>query len=271
MRDGAASDAPGSLKRAAPSSDGNAGDNAIKLKKHESAAGNGLGVGPDRKKREVVIEGFQKKSGLNKSIAEGLEAGMFKAACPNGEPLAEGSESFKAYKNQYKRLCTHLRQNKSLAQRLTSGDVPAEHAASMADDELMAEKHRNERDQLKQESLQEALGPVAEDSAHWTPSSDYTCPDCESTQCLYIQWFKGSHSYDDNNMEPVICVRCVDCKRLWKEDEVEGGRLAAGSFEGNAQQVMSTSAAASAKSGAPAIWGESQARKAPTWLLPASG
>lgn len=271
MRVAAASDAPGRLKRSAPSGDGTTGENATKLKKHEGAAGDGLGVGPDRKKREVVIEGFKKKSGLNKGIAEGLEAGIFKVACPNGEPLADGSESFKAYKNQYKRLCTHLRQNSSLGQRLASGDVSAEHAASMADDELMAERQRNERDQLKQESMHDALGAVAEESGHWTPSSDYTCPDCESTQCLYIQWFKGSHSYDDNNMEPVITVRCNICKRLWKEDEVEGGRLAAGTFEGPAQPVISTSAAASAKSEAPAIWGETQARKVPTWLLPASG
>ncbi|CAK9009038.1 unnamed protein product [Durusdinium trenchii] len=54
---------------------------------------------------------------------------------------------------------------------------------------------------------------------------------------VYIQSFKGFHSHDDNNQEPVITIRCTSCKHLWKEDEVEGGRMAAGSFEDGVVQA----------------------------------
>ena len=30
--------------------------------------------------------------------------------------------------------------------------------------------------------------------------------------------------------EPTITIRCLTCKHLWKEDEEEGGRLAAGAL-----------------------------------------
>ena len=53
---------------------------------------------------------------------------------------------------------------------------------------------------------------------------------CDSSQCVYIQMFKGINGDNDNNQEPVITIRCVSCKFLWKEDEMEGGRSAAGSF-----------------------------------------
>lgn len=231
-----------------------------------------------------MVQGFEKK-GCQKRVAEALERGVLHVACPNGEPLAEGSESYKVYKNQYKRLCTHLRRNGGLARRLASGELAPERAAAMADDALMCEEQRSELAQFRQESLHEALAVTAEDSAHWTPSENYTCPRCECSRCVYIQTFKGSHGYDDNNQELVMTIRCTDCKYLWKEDEVEGGRNAAGTFvlvEPTAAAPQAASAGSSADAGpsaeqpprsraeAPTIWGEAEGRRPPTWLLPAS-
>ncbi|CAE7639629.1 TFIIS [Symbiodinium sp. CCMP2592] len=212
-------------------------------------------------KRQVVIQGFDKKVGLGKRIAEELEQGMLRAACPAGEPLVEGSENYKAYKFQYKRLCTHLRRNAALSDRLRSGDLLPQSMASMSDEALMADDQKTERQQFRQESLQEAMGITAEDSAHWTPSDQFTCPRCENTKCVYIQSFKGYHSHDDNNQEPVITIRCTSCKFLWKEDEVEGGRMAAGSFVQSFEEDTRTAA--------PSIWAEDDKLKE-SWLLPAS-
>ncbi|CAJ1349547.1 unnamed protein product [Effrenium voratum] len=211
-------------------------------------------------KRKVVIQGFDKKSGLGQSLAEALERGMLKVACPKGESL--NGEQYKAYKYQYKRLCTHLRRNGSLAEKLRSGELDPEQVASLQDEALMAESQKSELQQFRQESLQEALGITAEDSAHWTPSDQFACPRCECNKCVYIQSFKGFHSHDDNNQEPVITIRCTSCKHLWKEDEVEGGRMAAGSFE-DCNGVVKTE-----RSEAPAIWGGED--RAEPWLLPAS-
>lgn len=235
-----------------------------------SAIGVKRGTGPsdDRKKRNVVISGFEKKGGFTKRVAEELELGILKVACPRGEPLVEGSESFKAYKYQYKRLCTHFRQNGSLAKKLACGELPAERVAAMDDEALMADTQRSEREQFRQEGLQEALGLVAEDSAHWTPTDNYTCPKCDHVRCIYIQTFKGSHSYDDNNQEPAITIRCTDCKYLWKEDEQEGGRLATGSFLINDRAIEDVSKKKDAE--APSLWHEEKGRREPTWLLPAS-
>ncbi|CAE7226874.1 TFIIS [Symbiodinium natans] len=217
-------------------------------------------AGNDDSKRQVVIQGFDKKVGLGKRIAEELELGMLQVACPAGEPLAEGSENYKAYKFQYKRLCTHLRRNAALPERLRTGALPPQAMAAMADEALMAEDQKSEMQQFRQESLQEALGITAEDSAHWTPSDQFTCPRCEESKCVYIQSFKGYHSHDDNNQEPVITIRCTSCKHLWKEDEVEGGRMAAGSFVQGVEEEIRTEA--------PAIWGQDDPKE--SWLLPAS-
>ncbi|CAK9008874.1 unnamed protein product [Durusdinium trenchii] len=218
----------------------------------------------DDQRRQAVVQGFDKKSGLGKRLAEGLERGMLKVACPRGEALTEGSEQYKAYKFQYKRLCTHLRRNNILSEKLKSGELDAEELASMGDEALMAESQRNELQQFRQESLQEALGITAEDSAHWTPSDNFACPRCDCDKCVYIQSFKGFHSHDDNNQEPVITIRCTSCKHLWKEDEVEGGRMAAGSFEDGVVQADPKPE----RSEAPSIWGDET--PAEPWLLPAS-
>jgi len=177
-----------------------------------------------------VVDGFEKKAGVKRPIAEALERGLHGVACPGGEPLSDGSSAFKAYKTQYKRLCTHLRQNASLAKRLASGELAGERLAAMGDEDLMATEWRSELMQFRQESLQEALGVAAEDSGHWTPSENYACPRCEGEKCIYLQSFKGSHQYDDNNQEPVITIRCTGCMHVWKEDDQEGGRLASGSL-----------------------------------------
>lgn len=224
----------------------------------------------DEAKREVVVRSFQ-KAGLGKRIAEELEKGVLKVACPRGEPLSEGSDSYKAYKNQFKRICTHLRQNDTLARRLASGELPASGIALMDDEALMAEKHRNELEQLRQDNLQEALGISADDTAHWTHSDNYDCPRCESNRCVYIQSFKGFHSQDDNNQEPVITIRCTVCRHLWKEDEEGGGRLAAGSFVHEEPAKGPTSSCPSdsgRKPEAPAIWAGVEGREALNWLLP---
>jgi len=230
----------------------------------------------DSRIRGVVVEGFLKKSGLDKRIAEGLERGVVKVVCPQGEPLSEGSEAYKAYKNQYKRLCTHLRRNGALARRLAGGELKAEQVAGLSDEALMADAQRSEREQFRHEGLQEALGIIAEDTAHWTPSDNFNCPTCESARCIYISTFRGSHGYDDNNQEPAITIRCTECKHLWKEDEVEGGRLAAGSFkiDGQAASNVDTTERNKAVGSKdpvekPAIWHEDADRRPPTWLLPA--
>jgi len=215
----------------------------------------------DEGKRKVVRQGFEKKAGLDQHIAELLEVGIHRVACPNGELLVEGSDCYKEYKTQYKRLSTHLRQNASLAKRLKGGDLVAEQLASMGDQDLMADTQKNEISQFQQEGLKEALGISMEDTAHWTPSSFYSCPisECGSSDCLYIQTFKGGHGYDDNNIEPAITVRCRACKHLWKEDEVDGGRLAAGSDDSKvAGELLATSAEQ------PELWTQSGPRKAET-------
>jgi len=235
----------------------------------------------DDSKRLVVVQGFEKKSGLGKRVSEELERGVLEVACPNGERLAEGSENFKAYKSQYKRLCTHLRQNANLVKRLASGELAAKRVAAMGDEALMAESQRSELEQIRQENLHDALGITAEDSAHWTPSDNYTCPRCGSVECIYIQTIKGSHSYDDNNQEPTITIRCTACKHLWKEDEVEIGGNAAGSFaieepktlpkpaDGVAGSATGGAVPAKAPTETPSLWHETERQRAPTWLLPA--
>ncbi|CAE8637183.1 unnamed protein product [Polarella glacialis] len=229
----------------------------------------------DANKREVVVSGFQKKAGLGKRVAEELELGVFKIACPAGEPLADKSDNYKTYKYQYKRICTHLGRNSSLVQRLVDGQLPAENLPAMDDEALMADVQKNELQQFRQEGLHEALGITAEDSAHWTPSSNYTCPRCENTKCVYITVVKGFHSHDDNNQEPVITIRCTECKHLWKEDEVEGGRVCAGGFvQEVASKVADNRLSASVASGTearsrPAIWDQARSRD-PNWMLPST-
>lgn len=218
----------------------------------------------DRSKRDVVVQGFERKAGLGKQTAEALERGLLRVACPLGGGLTK--ESCKEYTRQYKRLCTHLRQNPSLGKRLESGELQAESVAGLHDDELMPESHKKEREQFRQENLHEALGEAAEDSAHWTPSESFSCPRCKSDKCLYIQWNNGAHSYDDNNKEPALTLRCMDCKNLWREDEVEGGgRAAAGAFDA-AADVAVLSSAVPPEEKRPALWD----RSGETWLLPAS-
>jgi len=253
--------------------------------------GGGAATAADAKKREVVVLGFEKK-GLKRRAAEELERGIFQLCCPAGEALDEGGERFKAYKIQYKRFCTHLRRNSAIADRLAHGKVSGGALAAMDDEALMADAQRHEREQFRQEALREALGASAEDSAHWTPSDQFVCPRCESTRCVYIEMFTGSTGYDDNNREPTITIRCAVCKHLWKEDEVDGGRLAAGLVDGAAPPGGSETGGAAVPTGvaaavagaretapaaakqklgpppAPAIWGEGEGRKAPTWELP---
>eukprot|EP00930_Biecheleria_cincta_P091883 TRINITY_DN81568_c0_g1_i1.p1 TRINITY_DN81568_c0_g1~~TRINITY_DN81568_c0_g1_i1.p1 ORF type:complete len:285 (-),score=73.86 TRINITY_DN81568_c0_g1_i1:5-859(-) len=232
----------------------------------------------DSKKREVVIQGFEKRAGLGKRVAEELERGILKVACPRGEPLAD--EAYKAYKYQYKRLCTHFLRNSHLAQKLGRGELQAAEIAAMADEALMGDSQKSELQQFRQESLHEALAIEAEHSAHWTPSDQFECPKCQETKCVYIQIDTGFHSHDDNNKEPGITIRCTSCKHLWKEDEVEGGRMAAGSFvhedelPKKAQEAASTGTAEQAASAArpsegPAIWEDGKERLR-SWLLPAS-
>lgn len=212
----------------------------------------------------MVRQALEKKTGLGRRLAEQIEHSIFKVACPRNEALAEGSENFKEYRNQFKRLSTHLRQNDSISKRLKTGSLQPEQLASMSDQDLLPETRKEEFSQFEREALKEALGVSAEDTAHWTPSRGYTCPLCEATDCLYIQTFKGGHSYDDNNIEPAITVRCRSCRHLWKEDEVEGGRMAAGS-EGS--RVAADLQANSEEK--PEVWKEEKGRKEPTWLLPA--
>eukprot|EP00927_Polykrikos_kofoidii_P061095 TRINITY_DN55985_c0_g1_i1.p1 TRINITY_DN55985_c0_g1~~TRINITY_DN55985_c0_g1_i1.p1 ORF type:complete len:334 (+),score=48.88 TRINITY_DN55985_c0_g1_i1:79-1002(+) len=226
-------------------------------------------TGEDKERRGVVISGFERKAGLAKHVAEAMERGVFKAACPTGEPLKR--ETLKEYTRQYKRLCTHLRQNGNLAKRLTTGEIDPENVAAMDDEALITEAQRTEIQQHRQQGLHEALGESAEDSAHWTPSDSFACPRCECVKCVYISWFKGSHSYDDNNQEPSITIRCTDCKHLWKEDEVEGGRAAAGSLVTELPAPQTTGSASEQassrrKTKPPSIWGKS----GESWLLPAA-
>merc|ERR1719291_1142044 len=244
----------------------------------------------DGAKRRVVVDGFEKKAGVKRKVAEDLERGLHGVACPGGEPLADGSAAFKDYKTQYKRLCTHIRQNGSLATRLSSGELAGERLAAMSDEDLMAKEQRSELMQFRQEALQEALGIAAEDSGHWTPSDNYACPRCESEKCIYLQSFKGSHQYDDNNIEPVITIRCTACMHLWKEDDQEGGRLASGSLivkdteppqappeprarqqsEGATALLGQAREAAGSDGSGPAIWRAEGLHR--SWLLPnASG
>jgi len=216
----------------------------------------------DEKKREVVRQGFEKKGGFEKCVAEQLEAGVWRVACPNGEALAEGSSNYKEYKNQYKRISTHLRQNASLLVRLKSGELPALDMASMADKDLMAESQLEDIKRFKEEGKKEALGISSEDTAHWTPTKSFNCPLCESDATLYIQTFKGGHGYDDNNIEPAITIRCRACRHLWKEDEVDGGRLAGGS-EGGAVAKENWRLPTAER---PEMWREADTKE--SWLLP---
>jgi len=212
----------------------------------------------------VVRQGFEKKADLGKSIADAIEGGILRVACPKGEPLSDGSDQFKEYKAQYKRLSTHLRQNKSLAKRLKSGELSAAGMATMADKDLMNDSQRKEIEQFAQEGLREALGEKAEDTSHWTPTKEYVCPQCESGDCLYIQNFSNCHGYDDKEIDAAITVRCKECQHLWKEDGVDGGRLAAG-CEGaeSGKELLATSTEE------PEIWRDDINRKKPTWMLPA--
>mmetsp|Transcript_160912 Transcript_160912/g.283544 ORF Transcript_160912/g.283544 Transcript_160912/m.283544 type:complete len:270 (-) Transcript_160912:29-838(-) len=237
-------------------------------------------------KRTVVVQGFEKKMGFKRKMAEELEQSIFKVACPQGESLADSR--FKEYKFQYKRICTLLRRNTSLAGQINAGRIQAKGIAAMDDEALMADSQRTERKQFKEESLQEALGMQVEDSAHWIPSSDWTCPRCESTQCVYIQTFKGYNLYEDNQ-EPVVTVRCTACKHLWSEEELDGGRAAAGMTVGLAAAAVEVGQAqtdvaegksktsstamprqSAAKTPMPSIWGEGERSQEPTWLFPAA-
>lgn len=218
----------------------------------------------DEKKREVVRQGFEKKAGLAKSIAEQLELGILKVSCPNGETLTEGSEQYKEYKAQYKRLSTHLRQNKSLSKRLKLGELSASGVAAMADKDLMTEVQRKEIEQFAQEGLREALGERVEDTCHWFPSKDYVCTKCESGDCLYIQNFSGGHGYDDKEVDAAITIRCKDCHHLWKEDSVDGGRLAAGS-----EGYTTGAELLAASTERPEVWRDDFNGKKVTWMLPA--
>eukprot|EP00933_Yihiella_yeosuensis_P031334 TRINITY_DN24898_c0_g2_i1.p1 TRINITY_DN24898_c0_g2~~TRINITY_DN24898_c0_g2_i1.p1 ORF type:complete len:256 (-),score=42.93 TRINITY_DN24898_c0_g2_i1:82-849(-) len=236
-----------------------------------SSGSRGGKVGSTTKTRQVVIQGFESKSGLGKRVAEELEEGILQVACPEGEALAEGTEQYKVYKNQYKRLCTHMRRNPALLRRLADGELKAKDVASMDDKVLMADTQKSELEQFRQEGLKEVLGQQAEESAHWTPSDQFVCPRCDCVKCVYIQLFKGFHSHDDNNQEPVITIRCTACLYLWKEDEVEGGRMAAGTL--TTEETKETPYGKVAEPGsrvkeAPAIWAETDRSREPTWMLP---
>lgn len=224
----------------------------------------------DAKKRAVVVSGFVKK-GLTKRLAEELEQGISDLVCPNAEPLLEGSSNYKEYKSQYKRLCTHIRQNPSLSEQLRNGVLAATRIAGMADEALMGESQRSEIEKHRLENLNDALGITPEDSAHWTHTTNFTCPSCEGTNCLYIQTFKGQHSFDDKE-ELTITVRCVGCRLLWKEDEVDGGRVAVGQSAIQDLDLITSKTEQVAKKqrhgDVPSIWGDGTEKA--SWLLPAS-
>lgn len=203
-----------------------------------------------------------------------------KVACPKGEPLDDGSAQLKEYKYQYKRLCTHLRRNSNLMERVKKGELAGEELASLQDNALMGEAQRSELEQFKKEGMHDALGLAAEDSAHWTPSPDYTCPRCESNDCIYLEMFTGLDHGDDNHHEATLTIRCRECKHLWKEDGEDGGRMAVGGFGQGASAASSgqpsargsgagdsASGAAKPTTAAPEIWNKRTAE--PTWMLPA--
>lgn len=206
----------------------------------------------------------KKKILLPPAISNQLETSIYNRACPKKQALTEGSAEYKEYKFQFKRIGTHLRQNPELILRLKGGELLAEQIVDMDDKDLLTAEKLNQKVEYEQQGLKEALGVTAEDTGHWVPSKSFTCPVCQGRDCVYIEIIKGGHG-DDNNMDPVITVRCKSCRHLWKEDELEGGRMAAGSEEGNTDD---RAPAVSTRGKRPEIW-RAPSQSAPTWLLPA--
>merc|ERR1719333_228537 len=88
--------------------------------------------------RAAVVEGLQTKTSLKRPIAKELEEGIYRVSCPNSEALGDSryKAALKDYNRQYKRLCTHFRNNASLAERVASGALAARQLAAMDDKAL---------------------------------------------------------------------------------------------------------------------------------------
>jgi len=171
----------------------------------------------DRENRLKVVNSFVNKAKLSEKDARKMEEGLFNAACPLGYLEGEG---FKAYHQHFMRISTHLRTQgpNSLLERLQAGELSPAEVASLPDDALLSDAQRERALADRQAGLREALaGQGAEPDG--TVTSEYMCPKCQSSRCLYRDVQTGWHN---DQQDVTILVQCLDCGERWKANDDHG-------------------------------------------------
>jgi len=171
----------------------------------------------DRETRLKVANSFVSKAKLDMKDARRLEEGLFNAACPLGFLDGDG---FKAYHQHFMRISTHLRAQGpgSLVERLRNGELTPGEVAFCEDESLLSEAQIEKLERDRQAGLQEALASTGV-APEGTPSSEYACPRCSSSRCLYKDVQTGWHN---DQQDVTILVHCLDCGERWKANDDHG-------------------------------------------------
>eukprot|EP00405_Crypthecodinium_cohnii_P048984 CAMPEP_0206606716 /NCGR_PEP_ID=MMETSP0325_2-20121206/51579_1 /ASSEMBLY_ACC=CAM_ASM_000347 /TAXON_ID=2866 /ORGANISM="Crypthecodinium cohnii, Strain Seligo" /LENGTH=644 /DNA_ID=CAMNT_0054123309 /DNA_START=62 /DNA_END=1996 /DNA_ORIENTATION=+ len=171
----------------------------------------------DRQTRMQVTDILQKRGKLPTSDAKRLEDSVFHFACPYG---LEVGDDKKEYQRHYLRICNHLKESGPgcLMEKLKSGEIWHDEVAFLPDEALLSDAKKQKLEAVRQEALKEAL--ITTGAQHdGTPSEQYTCPGCNSTQCLYKDVQTGWHN---DQQDVTILVQCLNCKYRWKANDDHG-------------------------------------------------
>lgn len=170
----------------------------------------------DRDTRNKVVKGFIEKANLSLKDARRLEEGVFNAACPLGFLEGEGKKN---YQRHFIRISTHLKDqgSRGLLQRLREGELELEEVAFQSDESLFSDAKREKVMAHKEAGLKEALATGSQ--VEGTASSEYVCPRCSSSRCVYKDLQTGWHN---DQQDVTILVQCLDCSERWKANDDHG-------------------------------------------------
>mmetsp|Transcript_88638 Transcript_88638/g.225681 ORF Transcript_88638/g.225681 Transcript_88638/m.225681 type:complete len:295 (+) Transcript_88638:79-963(+) len=171
----------------------------------------------DRETRLKVVKHFQERAQLSVKDSKKLEDGIFNFACPWG--FSSGDDK-KAYQRHYLRLSTHLKEQGpgALIERLRAGELKPEDLAFRPDEELMSATKREKIEAVRLQGLKEALATTGAE-ADGTVSTEYMCPRCRSSHCIYKDVQTGWHN---DQQDVTILVNCLDCGERWKANDEHG-------------------------------------------------
>eukprot|EP00300_Choanocystis_sp_HF-7_P041872 c8651_g1_i1.p1 GENE.c8651_g1_i1~~c8651_g1_i1.p1 ORF type:complete len:199 (+),score=33.99 c8651_g1_i1:48-644(+) len=115
-----------------------------------------------------------------------------------------------SYKAKFRQLHFNLKSagNSQLRCRVAQGHVSAAKLCQMTSEELAAPEVKTELDQLKAQSLKEAIDPTNVKSS----TDQFKCKKCGKRECSFLEL--QTRSAD----EPMTCfVECHNCGNRWKQ------------------------------------------------------